>query len=236
VQLHCRVRSLEWLPGTCRWLIHVQERPALEADAVCVALPAPQAGQLLAPRHPELCTALQDIPYASSAIVNLAFKRTDIAHPLHGMGFVVPAIEQRTLMACSFLSVKFSGRAPHHLVLLRAFVGGVLQQARYDLADDAMQHAVLQDLGDLLGITGVPLYRSVNRHPHSMPQYHVGHRQRVAHLEALASQVPGLFLAGNAYHGVGIPDCIHSGDMAAQAVLTQLRGAPLSSPVLSTKL
>ena len=232
VQLHCRVRSLEWLPGTCRWLIHVQDRPALEADAVCVALPAPQAGQLLTPCHAELGTALQAIPYASSAIVNLAFRRTDVAHPLHGMGFVVPAIEQRTLMACSFLSVKFPGRAPHHQVLLRAFVGGVLQQAHYDLADEAMLQAVLQDLRDLLGISGAPLYRSVSRHPHSMPQYQVGHRQRVALLEAMASQVPGLFLAGNAYHGVGIPDCIHSGEVAAQAMLTQLSGASLSSPAL----
>jgi oxygen-dependent protoporphyrinogen oxidase len=232
VQLHCRVRRLERLPGTCRWLIHLQDRPPLEADAVCLALPAPQAGQLLTPCHAELGTALQAIPYASSAIVNLAFRRTDVAHPLHGMGFVVPASEQRTLMACSFLSVKFPGRAPHDRVLLRAFVGGVLQPAQYDLTDDAMQHAVLQDLRELLGISGVPLYGRVSRHPHSMPQYQVGHVQRVAHLEALASQVPGLFLAGNAYHGVGIPDCIHSGDMAAQAMLTQLSDASLSSPVL----
>ena len=95
-----------------------------------------------------------------------------------------------------------------------------------------MLQAVLQDLRDLLGISGAPLYGSVSRHPHSMPQYHVGHQQRVAHLEAMASQVPGLFLAGNAYHGVGIPDCIHSGEGAAQAMLTQLRGASLSSPAL----
>jgi oxygen-dependent protoporphyrinogen oxidase len=226
VQLHCRVRGLQRLPDIGRWLLRVQDRPPLEADAVCIALPAPQAGLLLTPPHPEIGTALQDIPYASSAIVNLACRRTDIAHALHGMGFVVPAIEPRTLMACSFSSVKFPGRAPPGQVLLRAFVGGALQPAHYDLPDDAMQHAVLQDLRDLLGVTGTPLFCSVSRHPHSMPQYHVGHMQRVAHLEAMVNRVPGLFLAGNAYHGVGIPDCIRSGEMAAQAVLRQLSSAP----------
>jgi oxygen-dependent protoporphyrinogen oxidase len=227
IQLHCRVHGLEHLPGTTRWLLHIQDRPTLQADAVCIAIPAPQAGQLLTPLHSEIGAALQDIPYASSAIVNLAFRRTDVAHSLHGMGFVVPAIEHRALMACSFSSVKFPDRAPPDQVLLRAFVGGALQRARYDLPDDAMQHAVLQDLRDLLGVTGAPLFCSVSRHPHSMPQYHVGHVQRVAHLEAMVSKVPGLFLAGNAYHGVGIPDCIRSGEVAAQAVLKHFSAAPL---------
>jgi protoporphyrinogen/coproporphyrinogen III oxidase len=230
VRLHSRVRRLERLPDTSRWLIHVHDHPSLEADAVCIALPAPQTGQLLAPLYPALAAALQEIPYASSAIVNIAFRRTDVAHPLHGMGFVVPAIEQRTLMACSFSSVKFTGRAPQDQVLLRAFVGGALQQAAYDLADDVLQHAVLQDLRNLIGVTGTPLHLSVSRHPHSMPQYHIGHVQRVAHLETMASQVPGLVLAGNAYHGVGIPDCIHSGENAALAVLTHLSATVTPSP------
>jgi oxygen-dependent protoporphyrinogen oxidase len=230
VRLYSCVRSLERRPGTSGWLVHLHDQPPLEADAVCVALPAPQAGRLFVPWNSELAAALQDIPYASSAIINVAFRRADVAHPLHGMGFVVPAIEQRTLMACSFSSVKFPGRAPQDQVLLRAFVGGALQKIHYDLTDDAMQHAVLQDLRDLLGITGAPLYLQVSRHPHSMPQYHVGHRQRVAHLEALVRHVPGLVLAGNAYHGVGIPDCIRSGDMAAQGVLSHLKALPTPAP------
>jgi oxygen-dependent protoporphyrinogen oxidase len=142
------------------------------------------------------------------------------------MGFVVPAIEQRTLIACSFSSVKFPGRAPVEQVLLRAFVGGALQQAHYALSDTAMQHAVCQELQQLLGITGDPTYMSVSRHPQSMAQYHLEHRQRVARIEALVGRLPGLVLAGNAYHGVGIPDCIHSGDTAAQALLTALHSFP----------
>lgn len=227
VRLHTRVSGLQRLPGTSRWLVHVQDHPALEADALCLALAAPQAGQLLADLAPELSATLQEIPYASSAIVNIAFKRADVAHPLHGMGFVVPAIEQRTLIACSFSSVKFSGRAPQDQVLLRAFVGGALQQAQYELSDAAMQHAVCQDLQQLLGITSDPTYISVSRHPQSMAQYHLGHLQRVARVEALVGRLPGLVLAGNAYHGVGIPDCIHSGDTAAQALLAYLRASPV---------
>jgi oxygen-dependent protoporphyrinogen oxidase len=133
-------------------------------------------------------------------------------------------------MACSFSSVKFAGRAPRDQVLLRAFVGGALQHAAYDLTDEAMQQAVLQDLRDLIGVTGAPTYLSVRRHPLAMPQYHLGHVQRVAHLETMASQVPGLILAGNAYHGVGIPDCIHSGENAARAVLTHVSAMMMPSP------
>jgi oxygen-dependent protoporphyrinogen oxidase len=142
---------------------------------------------------------------------------------------VVPAIEQRLVMACSFSSIKFAGRAPEGQVLLRAFVGGALQQAAYDLSDAAIQDGVCEELRQLLGITGVPLYTSLSRHPQSMPQYHVGHRQRVAHIETLASHQPGLALAGNAYHGVGIPDCIHSATMAAQALLAYLSARPAAS-------
>ncbi|HEY7492073.1 MAG TPA: protoporphyrinogen oxidase, partial [Candidatus Tectomicrobia bacterium] len=222
VRLHSRVCGLRQLPGTPRWLVHLPGQPALEADALCLALAAPQAGQLLAGLDPALSTILRQIPYASSAIVNIAFKRADVAHPLHGMGFVVPAVEPQTLMACSFSSVKFADRAPVDQVLLRAFVGGALQQAQYALSDVAMQRAVCQELQQLLGITGAPTYLSVSRHPQSMAQYHLEHRQRVARIEALVGRLPGLVLAGNAYHGVGIPDCIHSGDMAAQALLAAL--------------
>jgi oxygen-dependent protoporphyrinogen oxidase len=222
VRLRTRVCSLRQLPGSPRWRVGIQDQPALEADGLCLALAAPQAGQLLADVNTELSVILQGIPYASSAIVNVAYRRADVAHPLHGMGFVVPAIEGRTLIACTFSSVKFIGRAPQEQVLLRAFVGGALQQAQYDLADEAMQRAVCHDLQQLLGITGKPTYISVNRYPQSMAQYHLGHLQRVAHLESLLSRLPGLVLAGNAYHGVGIPDCIRSGDAAARALLAHL--------------
>jgi len=227
VHLHAPVRCLQYVPGTTRWLVHLHQQPALEADAVCLSLPAPQAGQLLTDVEATLAAALQDIRYASSAIVNIVCKRADVAHPLHGMGFVIPAVEQRSCMACSFSSVKFAGRAPQDQVLLRAFVGGALQQEQLARSDADIQRAVYQDLRQLLGISGEPVSMSVTRHLEAMPQYYVGHLDRVARIETLTQRLPGLVLAGNAYHGVGIPDCIHSAETAAQALLAYLTATPV---------
>jgi len=222
VRLHTPVRRLQRVPATERWLVYLDQQPALEADAVCLSVPAPQAAQLLHDVDNALATALQGISYASSAIVNLVCTRSQVGHPLNGMGFVVPAIEKRALIACSFSSVKFAGRAPQDRILLRAFVGGALQQEQLAHSDADIQQAVTDDLRQLLGLTGAPLAMSITRHLKAMPQYHVGHLDHVAHIEALLAYYPGLGLAGNAYHGVGIPDCIQSADTAAQTLLTYL--------------
>ncbi len=222
VHLQTPVRSLRRNPGSQRWIVSPQNGPNLEADALCLALTAPQTARLLTGLDPELAAGLRDIPYASSAVVTLACNRADIAHSLNGMGFVVPAVEQRNLIACSFSSIKFAGRAPDGKVLLRAFVGGALQQEQALWPDARLRDAVLQDLRLLLGLTGTPTLCHVSRHPSAMPQYHVGHLARVQHLEAAARRWPGLALAGNAYHGVGVPDCIRSGDEAAHRILSNL--------------
>ena len=222
VRLQTSVRSIRHNPESQRWIVSPQDGPDFEADALCLALTAPQAAHLLTDVDPELAAGLHDIPYASSAVVTLACNRADIAHPLNGMGFVVPAVEQRNLIACSFSSVKFAGRAPDDKVLLRAFVGGALQQEQALWPDAKLQDAVLQDLRQLLGLTGQPALCYVSRHPSAMPQYHVGHLERIKRVEAAAQRWPGLALAGNAYHGVGVPDCIRSGDGAARGLLQSL--------------
>jgi oxygen-dependent protoporphyrinogen oxidase len=231
VRLHAPVRRLQRRAGTQPWLVHLDQQQTLAADAVCLSLPAPPAGQLLRDVDEALATVLQAIPYASSAIVNLVCSRAQIAHPLDGMGFVVPAIERKALLACSFSSVKFAGRAPQGQVLLRAFVGGALQQAQLTHSNAAIQQAVVHDLRQLLGLTGEPHTMSLTRHLEAMPQYHVGHLERVAQIATRVAHSPGLVLAGNAYHGVGIPDCVHSAEMAARALLEHLRStlpAPLT--------
>ena len=229
VRLQTPVRSLRYEPSHLlegarggRWIVSPQACPDLEADAVCLALTAPQAARLLTGLDLELAAGLCDIPYASSAIVTLACDRADVAHPLNGMGFVVPAVEQRNLIACTFSSVKFAGRAPAGKVLLRAFVGGALQQEQALWPDAKLQDAVRRDLRQLLGLTGTPALCHVSRHASAMPQYHVGHLARVDRLEAAVRHWPGLALAGNAYHGVGVPDCIRSGDEAARDIVSHL--------------
>jgi len=221
-RLQTPVHSVRRDPADRHWCISTGDGPDLEADAVCLALSAPQAGRLLANLDGGLAAGLQDIPYASSAIVTLACDRADIAHPLNGMGFVVPAVERRNLIACSFSSVKFAGRAPAGKVLLRAFVGGALQQEQALWPDARLQDAVRGDLRQLLGLSAKPTLVQVHRHPGAMPQYHVGHLARVDRLEAAARRWPGQTLAGNAYHGVGVPDCIRSGNDAARGMLSAL--------------
>jgi oxygen-dependent protoporphyrinogen oxidase len=205
-----------------RWTLRLGDGTNLEADGIILGIPAFQAAALTRDLDADLASELETIPYASSVIVNLAYRREEILHPLDGFGFVVPACEGRTVIACSFSSVKFAGRAPAGHVLLRAFAGGALQPESFEWDDETLLTAVRRDLNELLGIRADPLWTQVTRHPRSMPQYHVGHLDRVAKLERLLHRWPTLKLAGNAYRGVGIPDVIHSGEAAADALLANL--------------
>jgi len=201
-----------------RWKIRTSEDETITADAICLALPAFASAQLLRDVDRQLASELEAIPYASTATVNLAYKRANIPHPLNGFGFVVPFIERRTVMACTFSSVKFARRAPEGYALLRAFVGGALQPETFELEEDEMIRRVRHDLRELLGIETPPLFAQVAKWPNSMPQYHVGHLERLKRIEKLVYALPGLALAGNAYTGPGIPDCIRNGETAADSL------------------
>lgn len=196
----------------------------LRADALCLALPSHASGQLTAGIAAELTTELNAIDYASTATINLAFARHDVTHPLDGFGFVVPAVEGRTLLACTFSHEKFPGRAPSDQVLLRAFAGGAMQPGAALLDDEQLLAAVTHDLSELLGLKGPPLHVRISRHPRAMAQYGRGHLQRVDRLEKHVETLPGLALAGNGYRGIGIPDCVHSAELAAERMAAHLFG------------
>jgi oxygen-dependent protoporphyrinogen oxidase len=219
VRLRAPVRSLV-RQDTARWRVDGE----IDCDAVIVATPAHAAVPLLQPLDAALAAELAAIPYASSATVTLAYRREDIPHPLDGFGFVVPHIERRALLAGTFSSLKYPGRAPAGTVLLRAFVGGALQPDILTLDDTALVAAVQRELTALLGITVPPLLSRVARWPDAMPQYHVGHLDRLGRISARLETQRGLYLAGNAYGGVGIPDCIRSGEEAAEAAVAGLGG------------
>jgi protoporphyrinogen/coproporphyrinogen III oxidase len=220
-RLSSHVERLSFDQSWQQWTVEVQNGQPLTADAVCLTLPAYSAATLLRDTDANLATELEAISYESTATINLAYRRSDIAHPLDGFGFVVPYVEKRSLLACTFSSVKFARRAPEGLVLLRAFVGGALQPEMFALDDDEMLQRVQSDLRDLLRIEGQPLFTSVAKWRRSMPQYHVGHLDRFQRIRERAARLPGLGLAGNAYAGPGIPDCIRSGEAAADAILVQ---------------
>jgi oxygen-dependent protoporphyrinogen oxidase len=187
-------------------------------DAVIVGTPAGQAASLLADVDKTLSEHLQAIPYAGTVILAMAFRREQIAHPLDGTGYVVPLSEQRKVLSVSFSSIKFAGRAPEDGVLMRVFVGGACQAELLDLDDHQLRHLVEQELREVLGLQGRPQFCEFFRWPRAMPQYHVGHLQRVDEIENLVAALPNFALAGNAYRGVGIPYCIHSGEQAAEKI------------------
>ena len=221
ILLKTRVESLDQEKANC-WLIRTTSGETLEVDAVCLTVPAYVAASLLSRTAPQISSQLSQIKFASTATINLSYRRADIDHKLDGFGFVVPFIEKRSLIACTFSSVKFSGRAPGDHVLVRAFVGGALQPEMLTLDEGEIVKRVEADLKDLLGITGKPLFSEVTLWNNSMPQYEVGHLDRVAEIENALEQLPGLVLAGNSYRGAGIPDCIRSGEAAAQSLIERI--------------
>lgn len=187
-------------------------------DAVVLALPGFRSAELIAAWATELAGALREIEYASSAIVVTGHRLADVAHPLDAAGLVIPQAEHRQILAVSCLSRKFPTRAPADRVILRTFVGGALQPQFLDCDDEGLVRLVRDELSALLGVSGEPEFTRVVRYERAMPQYVLGHVQRVERIEQLASQFPGLELAGNAYHGVGVPDCIQSGECAVERV------------------
>jgi protoporphyrinogen/coproporphyrinogen III oxidase len=225
IALSTPITSVELDRTSMQWQVRAEHGPAISVDAVCLAVPAYTAASLLAQTDVLLSAGLNRVPYESTATVNLAYRRPDIPHPLDGFGFVVPFIEKRSLIACTFSSVKFAGRAPQDCALLRAFVGGALQPELVELDEAELLARVRADLRVLLGIESKPLFSEISRWRKSMPQYELGHIERVNRIAERVASLPGLALAGNAYSGVGIPDCIRSGEAAADSLFHVLRRA-----------
>ncbi|HUR32175.1 MAG TPA: protoporphyrinogen oxidase [Vicinamibacterales bacterium] len=176
--------------------------------AVIAATPAFVAAKLLQPVAPAAARLCGDIPYASAATVAFAFTREQVRHPLNGSGFVVPRVENTGIMAGSWLSSKWPGRAPEGKVLLRTFLGGARDPAAFLKSDAEMIATGLSAMRPLLGITGDPLFTRVYRWENANAQHEVGHLDRLASLERELASHPGLFITGSGFRGVGIPDCV----------------------------
>jgi len=230
IHLNTQVSAMRKSPSGHHWILDLTNGTQLEADAVCLALAAFQSADLVQGFDSQLATKLRSIRYASTATVNLAYRLEDIPGNLEGFGFVVPAVEKREILACTFSHMKFSGRAPRNHALLRAFMGGALQPRAFDYEDHEMIRIVRQNLRELLGIEKAPLFALVERHARAMAQYRVGHLDLVAEIEALANQHPALQLAGNGFTGIGIPDCIRRGEECAGRILEALQASSRDLP------
>ena len=202
-----------------RWCLATENGGRFDADALVLAPESHQAARMLRYVDPGLAHLLDGIPYASSGTVTLAYRRGDVGHPLDGFGFVVPQVERRPIIACTFSSVKYPGRAPDGHVLLRVFMGGALNEPVLGADDASLVAMACAELARLLAVAGAPLFTRVERYPQAMPQYHVGHGARVEAIDRAVGRLPGLRLVGGAYRGVGIADCVRSGEEAAEALL-----------------
>ena len=190
----------------------------MEGEHLVVACPAWAAGELLCNVDGRLASLLRMIPYTSSAIVQMVFRASEFDGERAGTGFLIPRAERRKLMACTFVATKFPHRAPADKITLRCFFGGAGNEGVLAESDESLIASAREELGAILGLTAAPIFTGVSRWPKSMAQYVVGHGPRLKEIESRAAAVPGLHLAGNAYTGIGIPDCIRMGRQAAKAI------------------
>jgi protoporphyrinogen/coproporphyrinogen III oxidase len=205
-------------------------------DGVILATSAAAAANLLTCADSALAGELTAIEHAGSAIVALGYDQSQIEHPLNTFGFVVPTIERRKILSASFSSVKFPGRAPDGKVLIRVFLGGALQPEILQETDAELRRIAQDELRQLLGIRGEPELTMTFRWPAAMPQYHLGHLDRLRRIQERLNQLPSLALAGNAFAGVGIPQCIRSGEQAAERVWDKQRKSSASPGVTIPRL
>lgn len=209
------------------YTVHIENAPPVAADAIVLATPAYAAGDLIRPLCPPAADLLASIPYTSTATVSLAYRQDEVAGSIRGFGFVVPRVEDRRLLAATWTSSKWAYRAPGGCTLVRCYTGGVGREAFLDGTDASLVEEMCNELRDLAGIKARPQYMEVHRWHRGMPQYTVGHLDRVQRIHEALQGFRGLFLTGAAFYGVGIPDCIREGFKTADRVIEHLgEGAP----------
>jgi oxygen-dependent protoporphyrinogen oxidase len=225
LRLNAGVTSIKYLTLDT-WNLTLDTDETLTADGIIVAAPAFAVAQMLASLDPLLASDLQSIPYASTATVSLAYRQSDIPRDLDGYGYVIPRREGRRALACTWTSTKFPHRAPDGYALIRVFVGRAGQDIPWNEAD--LLALAKEELKLTLGITADPLLSRVFLWDKAMPQYNLGHPQILERIDTALEKYPGLALAGNGYRGIGIPDCIHSGERAVEKILSGVRSLQTS--------
>lgn len=199
---------IEAIEPNGRFVVRPRGAEPVRARAVAVCVPAFVAAWLLHPLDATLGEFCNRIPYASSATVTLGYPRAAVTHPLAGSGFVVPRVEKTTIMAASWISSKWQHRAPAGKVLLRTFIGGARDPEAMTRSDEELIRASIDELTALLGITGDPMFVRLHRWNQANAQHEVGHLDLVAAIERRLAALPGLFVTGSGFRGVGVPDCV----------------------------
>jgi oxygen-dependent protoporphyrinogen oxidase len=212
-------------PEFGKWLVASSGRTE-EFDGVIIAAPAYIAAELLRSQIPQISSELEQIRYSSSVTVALAFDDNTRASLPPGFGFLVPRKDSKRILACTFVHNKFPNRAPKDRALIRCFLGGSHDEEILQSSDLEITSIVRRELEGIVRITAEPSFARIFKWPHAMAQYTLGHKTRVEHIRKIISSALGLALAGNAYGGIGVPDCIRSGSEAAAKVLADLGISP----------
>ena len=207
VRLSTRVTDLRRAGG---YVLETTAGP-ISARSVILSVPAYAAGALLRGIDTSLASLCEATPYASTATVAFGFRREQVGHPMNGTGFVVPRVEHSALLAGTWVTSKWPGRAPEGHVLVRAFLGGGRDPHRLERTDEQLVEDARQEMSELLQINGPPLFSRLTRWTRQSPQYEVGHLQRLARIDQRLAGIPGLFTAGSGFRAIGIPDCITDG-------------------------
>jgi oxygen-dependent protoporphyrinogen oxidase len=222
VRLNAPVRCVAFDTPSRTFLVETANGDRVRSRTVTFATPAYVTAGLLRPIDAELAGLCDGIPYVSTGIVAMAFRRSDVAHPLNGSGFVVPSVERSGILAGSWMSSKWPHRAPADRVLMRAFVGGARDPRALERSDAELVEQVLASLRPLLGIGDDPLFTKVYRWERAGAQHEVGHGSKLAGIARLLGEHQGIFLTGSAYRGVGIPDCVADGRATGKQVTDYL--------------
>lgn len=193
----------------------------IEAGQVILACPAWNAAEMLNTTDPVLADVLNEIPYSSSLTLSLIYDTAKFDGRRAGFGFLVPAKERKRVAAATFVGTKFPYRAPDNRIILRLFFGGATDEAILSESDEKILAIARDELRAILGLTTQPLYHTIARWPRSMAQYTVGHARRIAEIKARTLAIEDLYLAGNGYDGIGIPDCVRTGRAAAKAIIAK---------------
>lgn len=212
IRLNTSVVSIEKLPDNKWRLLSRSDDGAVLTlgvfDAICIALPSPKAAEILRPSHRKVANLLDRIPYASSAIAVLAIKRSEIRPNAFCFGAIVPKTENRDSLAISLTSEKYEGRCPSDTVLARVFMGGAIRPELLDRSDDHLLGIAKKEVEELFGPSSLPRWQSLVRWNDAMPQYMVGHNTTIQSVRDALADEPSLRLVGNAYDGVGVPQCV----------------------------
>jgi oxygen-dependent protoporphyrinogen oxidase len=224
----CPVTGILPIPGQRPfpgYQITTSDGEKVTVDALILATPAYVSSSLVSTFAPELSQALAGIRYVSTATVTLAYRQSEVGNPLQGTGMIIPRRENRRISACTMSSTKFSSRAPAGHVLLRCFMGGPGKEEQVERSDREIIADARSELSALMGVHAEPVMARVYRWVKGNAQYDVGHLERVSQMHEMCKETPGLFLTGSAYEGIGIPDCVHQGQQAAEKVISFLNSS-----------